>query len=115
MPRCTPSNRNASICFAVGLTDSSGSAPRRVSHFWPAIRLVCTKPGQSALTRTGEPLACSSMNRPSLSATTADLVTLYGAAPGTATRPAIDAVLTMWPTPWSSMIGRKARMPWTTP
>ena len=72
-------------------------------------------PGTARSTRTGDSAWRSSMNRLSLIATTADFVALYGGWPGTASSPAIDAVLTMCPSPWSSMIGRNARMPCTTP
>ena len=63
----------------------------------------------------GEPAVCSSRYRPSLRATTPCLLTPYGTAPGSAVRPAIDAVLTMCPSPCSVMIGRNARTPWITP
>ncbi len=89
MPVSTPVRNIPPIIDASDVSASAGSL---------TARSVLTNPGHSALTLTGDPDAASSRNSPSLSATTPCLVTLYGAAPGSAVSPAIDAVLTMWPT-----------------
>ena len=79
------------------------------------IRSVWTNSGQSTLAPTGDPSACSSRYRLSLSPTTACLVATYGAIPGAAESPACDAVLITCPTPCCCITGRTARMPCTTP
>src|SRR5690349_15159275 len=79
--------------------------------------LVLTKPGHT--TDTPMPLwpaRSSSLARHSEIATTACLVAVYGASHGVEVRPAIDAVLTTWPSsPLATSAGRNARIPWITP
>ena len=59
--------------------------------------------GQRALTRT--PKFRASRRRLVLSPTTACLVIAYGTSSGAGVRPAIDAVFTMCPERWRTMIG----------
>ena len=77
---------------------------------------VSMSPGQTTDTPIGEPVTWASLYMASESATTPCLVTSYTDMNGAVVRPAIDAVLTMWPSsPPASMRGRKARTPWITP
>src|SRR5215469_6890098 len=78
--------------------------------------LVLTVPGQSTETPTPEPSAASSADRTSDSATTPYLATAYEPILAGATRPAIDAVLTIQPpSGLARRIGRNACTPWMTP
>src|SRR5262245_57391362 len=73
--------------------------------------LVRMKPGQR--TDTPMPRGPSSLRSPSDSATTPYLLTLYGLLLDEI-RPAMEAVDTMCPPPWFSIIGTKTSMPQTT-
>ena len=75
--------------------------------------LVGKNEGQTRDTPT--PVPESSPRSVSDSATTLDLVTLYGPMRGGQSRPAREATLTRWPEPSASMAGRKARQPCTGP
>ena len=76
---------------------------------------VRTMPGQRQLTPTEDPASRSSLNMVSATAMAACLLVLYGAAPGNEVSPAIDAVITMWPSSCALMWGRNAAMPWMMP
>ena len=76
---------------------------------------VRTMPGHRQLTPTDDPESRSSANIVSAIAIAACFVVLYGAAPGNDVSPAIDAVMTTWPSPCSLRCGRNDEMPWMIP
>ena len=78
--------------------------------------LVSISPGQTTETPIGAPVVVSSLYIDSESATTPCLVTSYTDMNAEVVSPAIDAVLTKWPSsPPASIRGRNARTPWITP
>src|SRR3954447_23373676 len=74
-------------------------------------------PGNSTEAPTDAPSSCSWARRHSVSVTTAPLVTAYCGVLGRATMPPLpDDVLTTWhSSPWASIVGTKALIPWITP
>src|SRR3989338_1843082 len=88
---------------------------------WLWLMPVGTKKGHSTLALIWSVTSARSWYRVSLSATTACLLTLYTPILGAFSRPAMLAVLTMWPVQAgslaaaSSIMGVNTRTPWTTP
>jgi hypothetical protein len=79
----------------------------------PEISSVLVNGGMSTLTSTpwGANLSASAVERP----TTANFVPAYTTWPGTATVPANDAMLTMWPRRRFTISGSTRRHPVSTP
>ncbi len=104
----------------IGVTTSEprtagGGSPKRLGELRSASAIpVRTQAGQRTLTPIGSPYVRVIVNRSSVSATTACLLASYG-GPDPGISPLMLAVLTMWPPPWPSRIGRKVRVPWMTP
>ena len=108
--------------IVVGLSSTLTTAAATSSGwtgFWaalvwvPAISSVLVNVGSTTLTWTpcGANSSASAVDNP----TTANFVPEYTTWPGTAVMPAIDAMLTMWPSRRSTISGSTSRQPLSTP